>query len=147
MRFSTALVLTATLFLTGGCQVTSQQQDDALYQDLGERQGIETIVEDLLYRIADDPRIAFQFRGIDVAHFHRQLSDQICDLSGGPCTYSGMDMTESHAKMGVTNTQFNALNEQLILAMEANAVSTSAQNRLLALLAPMHGDIVNTSGD
>ncbi len=51
------------------------------------------------------------------------------------------EMRESHSAMDVTETQFNALTENLILAMEQNGVTTGAQNRLLALLAPLHEDI------
>lgn len=117
--------------------------DSELYQALGERSGISTIVKDLLGRIADDDRIAPQFKGIDVRRFHRNLTDQLCTLSGGPCTYSGKDMRSVHASMGVTETQFNALAEQLIRAMEEEGVPTWAQNRLLQRLVPLHEDIVD----
>lgn len=120
--------------------------DSDLYAALGGRTGIEAIVEDLLYIIVEDERIAFQFKGLDVARFHRQLSDQICMLAGGPCTYSGRGMAESHRAMAITETQFNALVEDLILALERNGIATGAQNRLLARLAPMHGDIVRPRG-
>jgi len=99
------------------------------------------VVEDLLYLIVDDTRISHQFKGINVAQFHRNLTDQLCELSGGPCQYSGREMRESHAAMGITDTQFNALAENLILAMEENDVPTAAQNRLIKKLLPMYPDI------
>lgn len=120
----------------------SSAPEGRLYAALGERAGIESIVEDLLYIIVEDERIAFQFKGLDVARFHRNLSDQICMLAGGPCVYEGLGMAESHRAMAITNRQFNALVEDLILAMEKNRVPTGAQNQLLARLAPMHDDIV-----
>lgn len=138
--YSTLLLLLFT-GLTACQHPQTAERKDNLYQALGERQGIEAIVEDLLYLIVEDERIAFQFKGIEVAHFHQQLSDQICVLSGGPCQYTGREMRESHSAMNVTETQFNALTENLILAMEQNGVTTGAQNRLLALLAPLHEDI------
>ena len=51
-------------------------------------------------------------------------------------------MKDSHAGMGITRTDFNALVEDLVAAMEAQNVSVSAQNRLLKKLAPMNRDIV-----
>ena len=101
------------------------------------------MVEDLLYLIVDDTRISHQFKGINVAQFHRNLTDQLCELSGGPCQYSGREMRESHAAMGITDTQFNALAENLILAMEENDVPIAAQNRLIKKLLPMYPDIRN----
>lgn len=43
--------------------------------------------------------------------------------------------------MNITNTQFNALTENLILAMEANQIPTAAQNRLIKQLLPLYPDI------
>ena len=75
--------------------------------------------------------------------FHTNLTDQLCELSGGPCTYSGREMRESHADMNVTDTQFNALAENLILAMEENGIPTGAQNRLIKKLVPLYPQIRN----
>lgn len=135
------LILLVASLLLAGCQSTPSDSA-GLYEALGERKGIEAITETMLYRIVDDERLAEPFKGIDVAEFHQQFSDQICDLSNGPCTYSGRTMQEAHQDMNISETQFNAVVEHLVRAMEKHDVSTSAQNRLLALLAPMHEDIV-----
>lgn len=135
------LILAACQTPPGSSSLEARER--SLYLALGERQGIERIVEDLLYIIVDDQRIAFQFRGLDVEQFHRNLSDQLCELSGGPCTYTGMTMEKAHEGMGITQTQFNALVEDLILAMEKNQIPIGAQNRLLARLVPLHPEIVD----
>ena len=151
----TALARRVLMLLAGlalaGCQALStppatepnSNTEPTLYQQLGERAGLAQIVEDLLYLIVDDERINHQFKGINVAQFHRHLTDQLCQLSGGPCTYSGRSMRKAHADMAITETQFNALAENLILAMEQNGIGTGAQNRLLKRLIPMHPDIRN----
>ncbi|MGM0429280.1 MAG: group I truncated hemoglobin [Pseudomonadota bacterium] len=113
-----------------------------LYQQLGEQEGIETVVEEMLYRVGGDDRIAHHFADVDIMRVHKLISEQICDVSGGPCDYSGDDMKTSHRNMGVTNADFNALVEHLIAAMEKYEIPVAAQNQLLGLLAPMHGDIV-----
>lgn len=136
-------LIIAAILLLGGCQSLNQKSEDTLYQQLGEREGIALVVEDLLYLIVDDGRINEQFKGMDVAQFHRNLTDQLCELSGGPCTYAGREMRELHADMAITNTQFNALAENLILAMEQNNIATGAQNRLIKRLLPLYPDIRN----
>lgn len=133
MRIS--LLLTVLLF----APLTFAQN---LYHQLGEKQGIETIVEEMLYQVGGDERIAHHFEGVDIMRVHKLISEQVCDLAGGPCNYSGEDMKTSHRNMGVDNADFNALVEHLIAAMEKQDVPVSAQNQLLGLLAPMHGDIV-----
>jgi hemoglobin len=137
-----AIIVLISLIMTG-CQSLNNKPDDNLYVQLGERAGIADVVEDLLYLIVDDTRISYQFKGINVAQFHQKLTDQLCELSGGPCQYSGREMRESHAAMGITDTQFNALAENLILAMEQNEVPTTAQNRLIKKLLPLYPDIRN----
>ncbi|OAN89077.1 cyanoglobin [Marinobacter sp. EhC06] len=129
--------------LLGGCQSLNTEPENSLYQQLGEREGIANVVEDLLYLIVEDERINQQFKGMDVAQFHRNLTDQLCELSGGPCAYSGREMRELHADMAITDTQFNALAENLILAMEQNDIPTGAQNRLIKQLLPLYPDIRN----
>ncbi|AOY90306.1 group 1 truncated hemoglobin [Marinobacter salinus] len=126
-----------------GCQSMPADSGPTLYQQLGERPGIANVVEDLLYLIVDDERINHQFKGVNVAQFHRNLTDQLCELSGGPCNYSGRSMRELHSDMAITDTQFNALAENLILAMEENNIPTAAQNRLLKRIVPLYSDIRN----
>jgi hemoglobin len=47
-----------------------------------------------------------------------------------------------HAVHQYTNTEFNAIVDNLILAMERRGVSVATQNRLLKILAPTYKDIV-----
>lgn len=139
------LILVLASFVMIGCQTTgnSAKPSPDLYQQLGKRTGIADIVEDLLYLIVEDDRINEHFAGVDVQQFHTNLTDQLCNLSGGPCTYTGRGMRDSHADMNITDTEFNALTENLILAMDKNDVSTNAQNRLLEQLVPLYPDIRN----
>lgn len=135
MRYLIVLVLSVALWST-------EASAENLYNDLGEKQGIEKLMEDLLLNIADDRRIRHHFEDTDIMHLHQMLSEQICELSGGPCVYSGDDMVTSHTNMGVTRSDFNALVENLQQAMNDNEVPVGVQNRLLALLVPMHEEIV-----
>ena len=141
------LLLLVGSLLLAACQGIGGNET-RLYEALGERDGIEAITETMLYRIVEDERLAEPFRGIDVADFHQQFSDQICAISNGPCTYTGRSMREAHEGMDISQTQFNAVVEHLVRAMEENNVGTAAQNRLLARLVPMHDEITGTgSGD
>lgn len=143
-RYATLSALLMMLaLLLGGCQSLNTEPENSLYQQLGERESIANVVEDLLYLIVEDERINQQFKGMDVAQFHHNLTDQLCELSGGPCAYTGREMRELHSDMAITDTQFNALAENLILAMEKNDIPTGAQNRLIKQLLPLYPDIRN----
>ena len=131
------LALAAFAAVATGC--ASAPERTTLYAQLG---------GELLYRATADRRIAFYFDGVDLDRLDRLLTEQICALADGPCTYSGETMAESHRGMGVDAAAFNRLVELLVDSMEAQAVPVPAQNRLLARLAPMQGDIVEApAGD
>jgi hemoglobin len=84
----------------------------------------------------------FSYDGTDFVRLAAKLEEQFCVVSGGPCKYTGKDMKTSHEDLKVNRAQFNALVENLQDAMAKNDVPSHTQNRLLALLAPMHRDIV-----
>ncbi len=113
-----------------------------LFDDLGGHAGIEAIVDSFLRELAADERIVHHFAETKISRFRRHLIDQLCQVSDGPCEYTGDSMADVHRGMGVSEGDFNALVEDLIDAMETEGTPTGAQNRLLARLAPMHGDIV-----
>lgn len=116
--------------------------DDALYRDLGGQEKIAAFTDDFVERLTKDPRIQGQFASANLPHLKKMLTEQFISLAGGPATYTGRNMTEAHASMGLRNFDFNALVEDLQFAMDAAKVPFFTQNRLLALLAPMQRDVV-----
>ncbi|MES2821939.1 MAG: group 1 truncated hemoglobin [Pseudomonadota bacterium] len=137
VRALTALALSSLI----GC-AQQPARDDSLYRALGEEAGITRIVEGMLLNIAADPRIVRHFQDIDIQRLRDKLIEQFCVEAGGPCTYTGDSMEESHKGQQLTRSDFNALVENLTDAMEAQGVPMPAQNRLLARLAPMRGQII-----
>ncbi len=89
-----------------------------------------------------DPRIKDSFTDIDMKNLAMRLEEQFCELSGGPCQYKGKDMVEIHDGLNITRAQFNALAEDLQIAMETVGVPSRYQNKLVAKLAPMQRGIV-----
>jgi hemoglobin len=114
----------------------------SVYEAFKGKEGIARIMEDFVPRIFADPRIARRFTMTNPDRLKLMLTQQVCYLVGGPCEYSGRDMTEVHAKLGLTNADFNALAEDLQISMDREKVPFHAQNRLLARLAPMQRVIV-----
>ncbi len=115
-----------------------------LFDALGQKAGIRSLMDDFTQRLRADARIGEQFKDTKLDALASQLTDQVCQLAGGPCVYKGPDMKEAHANMDVTRAHFNALVEVLQVSMDARGVPFARQNQLLALLAPMHRDVVNT---
>ena len=139
-----ALMLGMALLL-GACASSPQSpaKDDSLYRALGEKPGISRIVEGMLLNVARDQRIVAHFRNVNIELLRTQLIDKFCVEAGGPCRYTGDDMAEAHKGQQISRSEFNALVENLIDAMDAQGVPVPTQNRLLARLAAQRGEVID----
>ncbi|SDW27968.1 hemoglobin [Pseudomonas syringae] len=135
------LFICLMLTVLAGC---AQQpvKDDSLYQDLGQRAGIQRIVEGMLINVARDERIVARFKRVNIVLLRDRLVEKLCVETGGPCRYTGDSMAESHKGQNLTPSDFNALVENLIASMDAEHIPVPVQNRLIARLAPMRGDVI-----
>ena len=141
-RYAVYLAGLLAVFALNGCIISGQRNAATLYEQLGGREGISVITEEMLIRSADDPRIRDDFAEANIVHLHEQLTTHLCALSGGPCVYQGRDMKAAHVGLGLTAADFNALVENLVDAMNERGVPISAQNELVAILAPMRSDVI-----
>jgi len=113
-----------------------------LYEQLGGKDNIRVVMDDFVARLKQDSRIGNQFTHTNAARLASQLTDQVCEATGGPCRYIGLDMKAAHAGMTITKAHFNALVEVLVASMNAKGVPFDKQTDILALLAPMHRDVI-----
>ena len=113
-----------------------------LFDRLGGKPAIEAVVDEFLGRVSQDERINASFAGAHLPRLRQRLVEQICQASGGPCTYSGRDMKSVHTGMGITGAQFDALAGHLVGALDKFKVPEKEKGELLAVIGPMRGDIV-----
>jgi hemoglobin len=113
-----------------------------LYDRLGGLDAIKAVVDSFVARCAGDDRINRKFERTDVPQLKQMLVDQVCEATGGPCTYSGRDMRETHDGMGVTAGEFDALVEDLGATLDEFKVPAAEQAELVGILGPLRGDIV-----
>jgi hemoglobin len=114
----------------------------SLYERLGGLDAIEAVVDSFVGRCAGDDRINGKFERTDIPRLTEMLVDQVCEAAGGPCTYTGRAMRETHDGMQVTAGEFDALVEDLVATLDVFAVPKPEQEELLALLGPMRDEIV-----
>ena len=138
----TAILYATVLCLTSTANGQQAPLSDAVFQQFGGKSGIDKVVADFLPLLLADNRIKETFKDADMERLGNLLAEQFCQLTGGPCAYSGKAMGEVHKDMKLNNAQFNALAEDLQLAMEKNGITSSAQNKLIAKLAPMQRSVV-----
>jgi hemoglobin len=119
-----------------------QSMGPSLYERLGKKDAITAVVDDFVGRVGNDTRINGKFANANIPRLKMLLVEQICAASGGPCTYTGRDMKTTHAGMGVTGEEFDALVGDLVASLNKFKVPEREKNELLSALGPMKKDIV-----
>lgn len=132
-----ALLAVALLSLAGAAQA-----EPTLYEQIGGEPVLRKTVEEFVVIMEKDDRINFAFGNTDITKFKQLLFEQMCNITGGPCQYTGRTMKESHEKLAVNNVMFNALAEDVYIAFDRAGVPYRLQNKVMAIFAPMQRDIV-----
>jgi hemoglobin len=140
--------LVAVATLVAGCGGGMQgdktvMENKSLYDRLGGTPAITAVVDDFIGNVAADTRINRRFANADIPRLKRMLVDQICQASGGPCTYTGASMKDAHKGMKITDAEFNALVADLVKSLDKFKVGAPEKNDLLGALGAMKPDIVN----
>jgi hemoglobin len=139
--------LFATIAMALAPTIPGAAKDKTLYDRLGGKKAITAVINEFVGRVAADNRINGFFKDTAadptrLASFKKNLADQICEASGGPCKYTGKDMKSAHAGMGILSGDFSALVEDLVAALDKFKVGEKEKGELLGALAPMKSDIV-----
>jgi hemoglobin len=113
-----------------------------VFEDFGGEAGLTSLMDEFMSIMLADPRMRPFFENTDQARIKRQLVEQFCAILGGGCEYTGRDMKSSHAGLAIDRADFNALVEDLQIAMDRKGVPFRSQNKLLAILAPMHREVI-----
>lgn len=118
-----------------------------LFERLGGKDALTAVIDQFITNVAGDARINAFFAATAsnparLAAFKNNLIDQVCEATGGPCKYKGLDMKTAHRGMKISDVEFDALVDDLGQALAKFNVPAEEKAALVALLAPMRGDIV-----
>jgi hemoglobin len=117
-------------------------QTKSLYDRLGGGDAITALTESWVARVGGDDRANGKFVRTDIERLKKEIVDQLCEATGGPCTYTGRSMLETHAGMKVTAGEFEVVMQHLGATLDELNVPKTEQDELVDLLRPMRGDIV-----
>lgn len=88
-------------------------QTKALYERLGGGDAISALTESWVARVGSDDRANGKFVRTDIERLMKEVIDQLCEATGGPCTYTGRSMRETHDGMKVTAGEFEVVMQHL----------------------------------
>ena len=139
---TTAKVDTPTAPVVKATTAVKTADPTSLYARLGGKDAIKVVIDDFVANVAGDKRINQFFKDVNIDRLKGLLVDQVCQATGGPCTYTGRTMKETHASLHITEAHFNALVGDLAKALDKNKVKKTEKDELLSALGKMKGDIV-----
>jgi hemoglobin len=128
-----------------GSQPTTSSSP-SLYRRLGGREGIAGVVDQFVVNALADPRIGPAFKALPAAKvgpLKTNIADFICENTGGPCSYGGRTMQESHKGLKLTKEDVDACNAALAKALDDKGVAAGAKSELMAVVQGLMPTIVN----
>ena len=137
-----SLVVSALLSLVS----VAAHAEPTTFEKFGGKPGLVLIVDDFMRNLIAAPLTQPFFDNPKQDFIKLMLVEQFCELLDGGCKYQGRDMKSSHANFKVNRAEFNSLVESLQIAMDKHQVPFTAQNQLLAKLAPMYRDVEAGTG-
>ena len=114
----------------------------SLYDRLGGKPAITAVIDEFTARVAADNRINHYFAKTDINKFKAHLVDQICEVSGGPCKYTGRTMPETHKGMKISDEEFGWTGAHLAGALDKFSVPDREKNELLQVIGSLQNQIV-----
>ena len=115
-----------------------------LYERLGGIEGITRLVDDAVDGGFTNPLIKNRFENTkDVEHAKRMSVEFFCAGSGGPQTYTGRDMVTTHKGMNISEQEFIAVVDDILLAMDKNSLGDDVKKDVLAILYSLKSQIIH----
>ncbi|HEY3098815.1 MAG TPA: group 1 truncated hemoglobin [Methylomirabilota bacterium] len=140
------LLLAVVVLGVAACATTSDAPaTSSLYKRLGGREGIAGVVDAFVANALADPRIGPAFKSLPadkVGPLKTNIADFICENTGGPCSYGGRTMKDSHRGLGLEKADFDACNAALATALDSKNVAAADKEQVMKLVASLMNDIV-----
>jgi len=154
MKMKTLLKLIAVVTFSAGplvAPVTLAEEAVAkapLYERLGGLKGITVVVDDFINRLVanetlnKNPAINAGRKSSPAPYLKFQVSQMICETTGGPCKYTGQGMKESHAHLNITEKEWDVMADDFQKSLDKFKVPAAEQKDLFDVVGKTKADIV-----
>lgn len=114
----------------------------SVYQRIGGREAVESVVNDFYDRVLSDDRLIGFFEGMDMEELRAHQVQFISSVAGGPVQYSGDDMREAHDHLDIDETEFDAVASYLESALRDNGVGDDDIESIMSEVAALKDPIL-----
>jgi hemoglobin len=111
----------------------------SLFERLGGRQGISTIVDDTVENHMNNSHVNARFLPLKdnpkhLAIIKNHTIDFFVAGSGGPNDYQGKDMVSAHTGMNISPTEYMHVVDDIFMALDKNAIDAETKKDVLSIL-------------
>jgi hemoglobin len=153
-RVSTTVLAGVIVVLAGTAAQTARAQvtQPSLYERLGGAYSIATVVDDFIERLLvnatlnANPAINEARKRVPKAGLKFHVTALVCEVSGGPCKYTGRTMKESHQHLNITQAEWDAMVADFKATLNKFKVPQREQQELITIVGSTKNDIVRSSG-
>ncbi len=124
----------------------SERDQKTLYQRLGGYDVVAAILDKTGPRVINNPELSKFFPETDeeMGKRGRQLAvNLLCELTGGPCFYTGPDMKTIHKGLGITDKHWQSFLGYLGETLDELNIDADEKTDVVAVFAGLGGDIVD----
>jgi hemoglobin len=119
-----------------------------LFERLGGREGIANIVDDVVDNHMKNPMVQARFLPYmedpeRLAVIKNHTVDFFSAGSGGPYTYSGREMAETHKGMNISPSEYMEVVDDIFAALEKHAIDSDTKKDVLFILWSLKGMIIS----
>jgi hemoglobin len=138
----------AAVVLLNAAAVRAAEQKKSLYERLGGAYAIATVVDTFIEKLLVDdtlnanPAIREARARVPKAGLKFHVTALVCQVTGGPQTYSGRTMKEAHRTLHITEREWDAMVQDFVAVLDQYKVPKAEQSELLAIVGTTKGDIV-----
>ena len=137
-----------TLGVVLGSAASAQPGPKSLYERLGGVYNIATVVDDFIERLLvnatlnANPAISEARSRVPTSGLKFQVTALVCEVTGGPCKYTGRSMKDSHARLNINERQWQAMVADFRTTLDKYKVPAAEQNELIKIVESTKKDIV-----
>lgn len=141
----------AIFFATTGSLFAQQKGEKSLYDRLGGVYSIAAVVDDFIERLLvnetlnANPAIKEARDRVPKAGLKYRVTELVCQVTGGPCKYTGRSMKDSHMNLHITAKEWDAMVADFKVTLAKFKVPEKEQQELIEIVGTTKQDIVMMS--
>jgi hemoglobin len=120
----------------------------SLFERLGSSAGIKAIVDDIVAAHMENAVIGVRFRPyLETPEKVASIKEHVCRFfemgSGGPQNYKGKGMRGAHKGMNITEAEFVAATDDVLMVLKKHGIDEQSQKDVLAIFWSLKGDVLH----